>query len=593
MNKRAICNARDNKRTTFLSRLMRDTRGNTLAIVGAAFIPLTAMVGSGVDLSRAYMAKNRLQSACDSASLAARRVMQNDTLTDDVVKEAKKFINFNFPQETYGTLAFTPVVTKPAQGTVHIDVETRIPTSIMKIFGFSTLPLEVSCEASQNFVNTDIILVLDTTGSMAGSRIAALRDAVMALYTELEPIQTQLEANGMRLRYGIVPYSSNVSVGHIVKEMEPAGQKYIADNWYYHSRRPIYRTSTVTRQGNTTRGICHGQQRLRDPETGYPATLTETVWARSGGAQRDCWLIASTFANSQDERVKTDNDGNKQWRYGIVNQDVRAYVSTAGGIPTPHMDSNQPSEWQHSTWKGCIEERDTVTTIASSTPVRPVPAGALDLNIDLVPQDEASTWRPYWPEIIYNMESNTDGYPYGYNGGESVACPAKAKRLQKWSKSDMQNYVNALVAHGNTYHDIGMIWGARLISSGGIFASDNPDNYNSMPVSRHIIYMTDGELVTNDSFYTFHGIENRDHRVRGNSGDSLTVRHDKRFRMACDAAKAKNVSLWVVAFGTGLTDSLKFCASSESQAFRSNNRDELIAKFTEIGKNIGSLRLSL
>ena len=49
----------------FLSRLVRDSRGNTLAIVGAALIPLTAMIGSGVDMSRAYMAKTRLQMACE------------------------------------------------------------------------------------------------------------------------------------------------------------------------------------------------------------------------------------------------------------------------------------------------------------------------------------------------------------------------------------------------------------------------------------------------------------------------------------------------------------------------------------------------
>src|SRR5436853_7703628 len=35
----------------FLTRLARDSRGNTLAIVGAALIPLAAMIGSGVDMS--------------------------------------------------------------------------------------------------------------------------------------------------------------------------------------------------------------------------------------------------------------------------------------------------------------------------------------------------------------------------------------------------------------------------------------------------------------------------------------------------------------------------------------------------------------
>ena len=63
------------RRKGFLTRLARDVRGNTLAIVGAALVPLAGMIGSGVDMSRAYMAKTRLQSACDAAALAGRRVM--------------------------------------------------------------------------------------------------------------------------------------------------------------------------------------------------------------------------------------------------------------------------------------------------------------------------------------------------------------------------------------------------------------------------------------------------------------------------------------------------------------------------------------
>ena len=97
----------------FLSRLARDSRGNTLAIVGAALIPLAAMIGSGVDMSRAYMAKTRLQTACDAAALAGRRVMQNDTLNQTVTDEATRFFNYNFNQGQYGTATFTYVATNP------------------------------------------------------------------------------------------------------------------------------------------------------------------------------------------------------------------------------------------------------------------------------------------------------------------------------------------------------------------------------------------------------------------------------------------------------------------------------------------------
>src|SRR5215210_7774649 len=100
----------------WLARLARDQKGNTLAMVGAALLPLSAMIGSGVDMSRAYMAKHRLQAACDSAALAGRRAMVNDTLTSTVTSEATKFFNFNFPQGTYGTQSFTPSVTRPSTG---------------------------------------------------------------------------------------------------------------------------------------------------------------------------------------------------------------------------------------------------------------------------------------------------------------------------------------------------------------------------------------------------------------------------------------------------------------------------------------------
>ena len=45
-------------------RLLRDVRsnrsGNVLALTAAAVLPVTALIGGGVDISRAYMAKTEL-----------------------------------------------------------------------------------------------------------------------------------------------------------------------------------------------------------------------------------------------------------------------------------------------------------------------------------------------------------------------------------------------------------------------------------------------------------------------------------------------------------------------------------------------------
>src|SRR5205085_736272 len=74
-------------------------------------------------------------------------------------------------------------------------------------------------------------------------KITALRSAVMALYDQLKPVQDQLEANGMRLRYGIVPYSSSVNVGPLIRAVDPS---YLLDSGAYQSRVVNYTTMTGT-----------------------------------------------------------------------------------------------------------------------------------------------------------------------------------------------------------------------------------------------------------------------------------------------------------------------------------------------------------
>jgi Flp pilus assembly protein TadG len=93
--------------TTFLGRLRRDVRGNTLAIMAAAMIPLIAMIGSGIDTTRAYMAQNRFRQACDAGALAGRKLLVGTTVSDAVRNEATKYFRFNFPLGHFQSAAYT------------------------------------------------------------------------------------------------------------------------------------------------------------------------------------------------------------------------------------------------------------------------------------------------------------------------------------------------------------------------------------------------------------------------------------------------------------------------------------------------------
>jgi Flp pilus assembly protein TadG len=512
-----------------INALIGNTRGSTLAMCAAAVIPLLLIVGSGLDMSRAYMAKLRLQQACDAGSLAGRRVMQNDTLNSTVTTEANKFFNFNFPQGAFQTATFTPSITKPATGVIRITASTTIPTSIMKIFGYSTLPLSVDCKAEQHFINTDVMLVLDNTGSMnctpgssstcsssseqTGSKMDGMRDAVLALYDQLASVQTQLEAAGMRLRYGIVPYSSVVNVG---KDIYGLNSAYI----------------------NTT----------------------GNYWQRGSCASTN--------------------------RYG----QCTSYNYTQTSVP-------HNATWMNSSWTGCIEERATDSSIQDGDSLT-IPSGAHDLLIDEMPTSTATRWN-----VWDSSATSTDFDWPNCNSSQRI------KRLQAWTRTNLQTYLNNLSANGGTMSDIGVIWGGRLLSANGIFSADNPNTYNGMGVNRFLIVMTDGAITAYSNYYGAYGIENKDHRILGPSypcsanGAECTTDshvHRQRFSMACNAIKAQNVSIWVIGFGQSFTGSatsddtnaLSGCASNSAQVAYITDSATLISKFTQIGQTIGALRLS-
>ena len=230
---------------TFLGRLRRNQAGNTLAMVAAAVIPLAGLIGGGVDMSRAYMVRARMQQACDAAALAGRRAMTTASMTEDNKAEAKKFFDFNFPQQTFGAANFTPVIqSKPGETTtVQVSAETTIPTTIMRIFGVQTLSLAVNCDSRFDIGNTDVMLVLDTTGSMKDSistgsgsgtttKLAALQQAVKDFYDTLGPGS---DTSG-RIRYGFMPYSSTVNVGKSLPASYLQGGTS-GETWDYQTRR--------------------------------------------------------------------------------------------------------------------------------------------------------------------------------------------------------------------------------------------------------------------------------------------------------------------------------------------------------------------
>lgn len=225
-----------------LKRLLCDTAGNTMPIMAAAIFPLVAMVGGAVDVSRMYATQTRLQQACDAGALATRRAMAATAPTTADIAEGNKFFDFNFPSGSFGTTSSSRTFAAgTTAGTITGTATAVLPTSVMQLFGYDNFTLTANCSSTLSIPNTDVVFVLDTSGSMLNtisgdsqSKEAALRQAVKDFYKELGPGN----ATGPgRIRYGFVPYAANVNVGKLIPTT------YFRDSNDYQSRRAV--TNTV------------------------------------------------------------------------------------------------------------------------------------------------------------------------------------------------------------------------------------------------------------------------------------------------------------------------------------------------------------
>jgi Flp pilus assembly protein TadG len=593
----------------FLSRLREDKRGTTLAMMAASLVPLIGFTGASIDMARLYVVKVRLQQACDAGVLAGRKFMTSNVLDDASKGHAETFFKNNLKQGWFQTKAvvFDPVAT--ADGQLEASAKATVPLSIMQFFGGKQVTLETSCQARLDVADVDIMFVLDTTGSMActpsrdsascssyvgsvtptqvgdvwkvpeesGSRIGALRLAVVDFYDTLDAAAD----DSTKIRYGIVPYTSTVNVGRIIPSSYMVG-----DNWTYQSRRllgdAVHSTSTPTPSTGVSQASCNNLAG-RNPATGYDsnreAVVTTVVWTSNNGGT--CARTVRTMRPN--------------FRYEPVSIDVSQYV-TGATVADPTKVTGQTSRWT-----GCIEERNT--TASSSFP--PLPP---DLDIDLTPSDNATRWRPMWASVVYNrtgafqdsVDASVDGNlrarssPSNTNDRSGFnTCVKQAVRLKEMTKSEISGYVNAtdFTAHGGTYHDVGLIWGARFISPTGPFKNDTAAHTNRNPPNRHIIFMTDGDMAPNQNIYGLYGFETLDQRVTGGTFGELTNRHNARFTAICDAARSKNITVWVVAFAQTMTTRLQNCASP-GKAYYASNQTELREAFKKIASQIAELRIT-
>lgn len=240
------------------------------------------------------------------------------------------------------------------------------------------------------------------------------------------------------------------------------------------------------------------------------------------------------------------------------------------------------------TWDGCIEER---TTTAAAT-FDPIPAAAFDLDVLTGGTNDARRWRPILRELTYDRAqvANRNNTTTEYSKPDYTCPSARMRNLNEMTQTEFNTYVDGLNPGGYTYLDVGMVWGLRLISAQGMFASRNLTGPNGGQISRHIIFLTDGEPVSQLNTYSAYGVERMAGRITGGSTNpDAATRHARRFQALCDLQRG-GVSIWAIALGTSVTGNMSACADP-GRAYEANNTTQLRDAFRSIAQEVADLRL--
>jgi Flp pilus assembly protein TadG len=239
-----------------LRRYASDRRGAIAIIFLVALIPLLAAAGAAIDLSRAYVVKQRLGYALDAAGLAVGASLTDDE--DELQAILEAYFEANYPVGELGVPA-TPTMEIDGDN-ITVAATAQVEATLMRIMGVDIIDVGAEAVVVRKVTGLDVALVLDNSTSMAGSKIVDLKDAA----EEFVDILFGDDTTSDTLQIGVVPFSSTVNIGtgmssYVRTTSSTGDDDFEPDEW---------------------RGCVRARTHPRDVEDSYTGTNSQKKWRR-------------------------------------------------------------------------------------------------------------------------------------------------------------------------------------------------------------------------------------------------------------------------------------------------------------------------
>ncbi len=578
-----------------------DETGGMAILLGLFLVPLLFMGGLAVDYTRGLSVRYQLQAAADSAVLAARGT--SDDAQSSVRSVANAFVKTN--AEKLNGAKLKPAVVVQTDSGVRVELTAVLQTTISKAVGIDEFEIHAVAEAMRASSEIEIAMVLDNTGSMAGS-MADLKTGAKDLVAAIFGSSTK----SAKVKMAVVPYVGTVNIGNGAEQMSWMDKN--ADNsWHGHMVEGYsfgyelgctYNSSGDGSSFDPGTGT-HGW--LDDGLTRFASVLGAALGISSAHAASaadvpspyqfwpDCWIANPEKMNMFDTFAKIPNT---TWKGCVMARTEWHDRDVSDEAP----DQNEPDTlfvpWF---WPDSLDQSAVDTSSPGTETVNDYLPDRLDLRNSMFPKfnEPWIGWGHYnW--VKYNGTSATIDETGPDTLGPNKACPDPILPLTS-VRSAIDSKIDSL-SHWNgsgTNTAEGIAWGMRVLSPGAPFTegSSNPATQKVMVVMTDGVNNIDpvGDETLISQMSTYGTLANG--RIQPASFSGFKAYADARMEKACEIAKAQNIQIYTVAFN--VTDEatltlLRDCATRPPYAFSASTSSELVDAFRSIGTSLTELRLT-
>ncbi len=627
----------------------KNSSGN-IATFFALSVPFVLIaIGAALDTARVTREYSTFHAAVDSAAFAIAQDNRSATTGGQVSQEnitalkelGKKYIasNYSADADFKGEVTLDLEVSGQ-QVKVHADME--FPTTLMKLVGIDSVSMSTDSTIEKAMKPVELVLVMDTTGSMVND-ISGARQAAKDFLTK---VYGSSSTNSEYLRIGLVPFAAAVrldpSSPGVLDAIDKTGANPLSTMNFSHGVLNNYTAWAAMTKPDGTPHAWNGCVEGRRRNDGTPSLnyLLNDAPPSDGATHFPAYFFPDqpSFDGSVKKTYK-DSTGTNQSNKTFA-EPWNPTATSYAGVANPYNLTYSGNEYIASFYDVSIPQT-TVSPIKGTADTNNYPAPALPLNYPVtggVPmKDVTSNLKikhmavapPATGKEVSGIgygatatQRLTNDYKYQgavvppetYSGtlssdGPWANCAASMVVPLTHSRTKIEAGLDAMRAAGNTNIGEGLAWGMRVISPGAPFtlvdsAPTGPgtviSNYNDVRWQKIIVLMTDGENTAGSASadlgasYNSYGRANATiasglNRFGTTNVNSLVAQMNTDTLQVCTDLKDKGVEIYTIGFRDPATAALMApCATKPTAPYYqfASSTTALAAVFNHIGEDV-------